>query len=147
MDMAHDHSAHDMAANHDRNAGHSVAMLRDKFWLGLALTVPVVFWSGDPRRWLGYTAATFPGSALNPPVFGTVAFLYGGIVFRRSARTELADCQPASDDLDLARDRRRIRYDLGRHVRLCSRSRSGGRSRPSSRSPSSAVAWRCVAFA
>jgi Cu2+-exporting ATPase len=79
---------------HDRHEGHSVAMFRDKFWLSLALTVPVLIWSGDPQRWLGYTAPVFPGSALIPPVFGTIVFLYGGLVFIRGARGELADRQP-----------------------------------------------------
>ena len=32
----------DHAAGHDRHAGHSVAMFRDKFWLSLALTIPVI---------------------------------------------------------------------------------------------------------
>ena len=31
---------------HDQHAGHSVAMFRDKFWLTLILTLPVVAWSG-----------------------------------------------------------------------------------------------------
>jgi hypothetical protein len=43
---------------HDRHAGHSVAMFRDNFWLSLALTIPVVFWSTDVQHWLGYTAKT-----------------------------------------------------------------------------------------
>jgi Cu2+-exporting ATPase len=80
---------------HDRHAGHSVAMFRDRFWLSLALTIPVLIWSGDPQHWLGYTAPVFPGSALIPPVFGTAIFLYGGLVFLRGARGELADRQPA----------------------------------------------------
>ncbi len=79
---------------HDRHEGHSVAMFRDKFWLSLALTVPVLIWSGDPQQWLGYAAPVFPGSALIPPVFGTIVFVYGGLVFLRGARTELADRQP-----------------------------------------------------
>jgi Cu2+-exporting ATPase len=81
-------------AAHDRHEGHSVAMFRDKFWLSLALTIPVVIWSGDPQQWLGYTAPVFPGSTFIPPVLGTIVFLYGGIVFLRGARTELADRQP-----------------------------------------------------
>ena len=32
-------------AVHDRHAGHSVAMFRDKFWLSLALTLPVASWA------------------------------------------------------------------------------------------------------
>jgi hypothetical protein len=80
--------------SHDRHAGHSVAMFRDKFWLTLALTVPVVFWSADVQNWLGYTAPTFPGSKFIPPILGTVAFLYGGLVFIRGAQGELADHKP-----------------------------------------------------
>ncbi len=91
------HAASGDAAHgaHDRHAGHSVAMFRDRFWLSLALTVPVVLWSRDPQTWLGYTAPMFPGSALIPPVLGTVVFLYGGLVFLRGARGELAGRQPA----------------------------------------------------
>jgi P-type Cu2+ transporter len=81
-------------ATHDRHEGHSVAMFRDKFWLTLALTIPVVIWSGDPQHWLGYTAPVFPGSTLVPAALGTIVFLYGGLVFIRGARTELADRQP-----------------------------------------------------
>ncbi len=86
------HVAHGL---HERHAGHSVAMFRDRFWLSLLLTVPVVIWSRDPQAWLGYAAPTFPGSALIPPVLGTVVFLYGGLVFLRGARGELAGRQPA----------------------------------------------------
>jgi P-type Cu2+ transporter len=79
---------------HDRHAGHSVAMFRDKFWLTLALTIPVIVWSEDPQRWLGYAAPTFPGSDLLPAVLGTIVFAYGGLVFVQGARRELADRQP-----------------------------------------------------
>ncbi len=88
------HPAGHEGAAHDRHAGHSVAMFRERFWLSLALTIPVLFWSGDPQHWLGYTAPVFPGSALIPPVFGTAIFLYGGLVFLRAGRRELADRQP-----------------------------------------------------
>jgi Cu2+-exporting ATPase len=56
------HAAHKMSnahGTHDRHAGHSVAMFRDKFWLSFALTIPVVFWSTDVQHWLGYTAPSF----------------------------------------------------------------------------------------
>ena len=78
----------------DRHAGHSVAMFRDRFWLTFALTIPVIVWSGDPQEWLGYTAPTFPGSELVPPILGTIVFLYGGLVFIQGARRELANRQP-----------------------------------------------------
>ena len=49
------------AAGHDRHEGHSVAMFRDKFWLSLALTIPVVLLSPDVQEWLGYSIPAFPG--------------------------------------------------------------------------------------
>src|SRR5712671_5424228 len=88
------HAAHKIQESHDRHAGHSVAMFRDKFWLSLALTIPVVFWSSDVQHWLGYTAPSFPGSKFIPAILGTVVFVYGGLVFIRGAGTELADHKP-----------------------------------------------------
>jgi P-type Cu2+ transporter len=79
---------------HDRHAGHSVAMFRDKFWLSFALTIPVVIWSSDVQGWFGYTAPVFPGSRLIPAVLGTLVFIYGGLVFVRGARHELAEHKP-----------------------------------------------------
>src|SRR6516164_5456661 len=79
---------------HDRHAGHSVAMFRDKFWLSLALTIPTAIWSPDVQHWLGYTAPRFPGSRLIPAILGTIVFIYGGLVFLRGARGELADRKP-----------------------------------------------------
>src|SRR5438309_106798 len=84
----------DTHGTHDRHTGHSVAMFRDKFWLSLALTTPVVFWSTDVQHWLGYRAPSFPGSKFIPSILGTVVFVYGGLVFIRGAWDELADHQP-----------------------------------------------------
>ena len=81
-------------AAHDRHAGDSVAMFRDRFWLSLLLTLPVLVWSGDLQEWLGYRAPSFPGSELIPPVLGTIVFVYGGLVFLRGGRDELRDRQP-----------------------------------------------------
>src|SRR5216684_4299695 len=80
--------------SHDRHAGHSVAMFRDKFWLSFALTIPVVIWSTDVQHWLGYTAPSYPGSKFIPAILGTVVFVYGGLVFIRGAWGELADRKP-----------------------------------------------------
>jgi hypothetical protein len=54
----------------DLHAGRAVAKFRDKFWRILALTVPVVFWSGDVQHWLGYNAPTCTGSQLIPTILG-----------------------------------------------------------------------------
>jgi len=91
------HAGHKIAeghASHDRHAGHSVGMFRDKFWLSFALTIPVVFWSSDVQHWLGYTAPSFPGSTFIAPILGTVVFVYGGLVFIRGAWSEVADHRP-----------------------------------------------------
>ena len=81
-------------SEHDRHAGHSVAMFRDKFWLSLALTIPVVILSPDIQQWLGYTLPSFPGDRYAAAILGTAVFLYGGLVFLRGARGELADRTP-----------------------------------------------------
>ena len=80
--------------SHDRHAGHSVAMFRDKFWLSFILTIPVVLWSPDVQHWLGYQAPSFPGAKFIPAILGTVVFLYGGLVFIRGAGRELSAGQP-----------------------------------------------------
>ena len=91
----HETRGHDMSgAGHDRHEGHSVAMFRDKFWLTLAMTVPVVLLSNDVSSWFGYSLPDVPGIGLIPAIIGTVVFAYGGLVFLRGARGELRDRQP-----------------------------------------------------
>ncbi|MEX1334132.1 MAG: heavy metal translocating P-type ATPase, partial [Candidatus Limnocylindrales bacterium] len=94
--MEHEMMGHDDHAqqDHDRHEGHSVAMFRDKFWLTLVLTIPVLIWSPDIQAWFGYAAPSFPGSGYVPAILGTLIFFYGGAVFLRSARGELAVRQP-----------------------------------------------------
>src|SRR6056297_1906277 len=71
------HSGHGDHANHDDHA----AMFRDRFWLSLVLTVPVVVWAPMIQEWFGYTAPRFPGSTWLAPVLGTIIFVYGGRPF------------------------------------------------------------------
>ena len=85
------HVGHD---THDRHAGHSPKLFRQKFWLSLALTVPVVVWSQHIQDLLGYTAPSFAGSARIPALLGMVVFLYGGLVFLRGAWDELRSRLP-----------------------------------------------------
>src|SRR6476469_1044757 len=86
------HEGH--AAGHDRHAGHSVAMFRDKFWLSLALNIPPVLLSQEVAGWIGYTIPTTQGIEYVPAILGTIIFLYGGLVFIRGAQGELADRKP-----------------------------------------------------
>ncbi len=69
-------------------------MFRDKFWLSLALTVPTVLLSPEVAGWIGYSIPSLPGIDYVPAILGTAIFLYGGTVFLRGGRAELADRQP-----------------------------------------------------
>jgi Cu2+-exporting ATPase len=93
VDHSH-HREHQQRLGHDQHAGHSVAMFRNRFWVSLALTVPVIAWSQMPQEWFGYSAPRFPGSDLIAPLLGTVIFLYGGTPFLIGARRELKARQP-----------------------------------------------------
>jgi Cu2+-exporting ATPase len=85
-----DHLVH----KHGQHTGHSTAMFKDRFWLTLALSVPVVYFSPMFGHLLGYTAPQFPGSAWIPPVLGTVIFLYGGQPFLQGGLNELKARRP-----------------------------------------------------
>jgi P-type Cu2+ transporter len=91
---AHRHEGHPTGTGHDKHAGHSVAMFRDKFWLTLLLTIPTLIWGHMLQSVLGYGAPQFPGSSWIPPLFGTVVFFYGGWPFIRGAVRELRDRLP-----------------------------------------------------
>ena len=85
-----DHAVH----THGQHAGHSTAMFKNRFWLTLALSVPVVYFSPMVGHILGYMAPMFPGSTWIPPVLGTVIFLYGGQPFLKGGLQELKDRRP-----------------------------------------------------
>ena len=77
------------ATGPDKHAGHSIAMFRDRFWLTLLLTVPVLIWGHMLPRVFGYTPPAFPGSHWIAPVLGASVFLYGGWPFVAGALREL----------------------------------------------------------
>jgi Cu2+-exporting ATPase len=89
-----EHAGHGGPAAHDKHAGHDPEVFRRQFWIVLVLTIPVVVWSREVQDWLGYRPPSFIGSDWIPPVLGTVVFAYGGLVFLRGARSELANRQP-----------------------------------------------------
>ena len=93
-DEQHSHEDHSGHGGHDEHAGHSPKMFREKFWLSLILTLPVVFWSVHIQILLGYQAPEFFGSEWIPPVLGTVIFFYGGWVFIQGAWRELSNKLP-----------------------------------------------------
>ena len=87
---------HDPAEEHghDAHAGHDPAQFRDRFWVTLALSLPVVFFSAMFQDLLGYTAPDVPGAEWVPPVLGTVIFIYGGQPFLAGAYHEARSRQP-----------------------------------------------------
>ncbi len=82
-----DHSAH---VDH---TGHEM-MFRDRFWVCLALSIPVLLYSPMIQEWLHFTAPIFPGSEWITPIFAVIVFLYGGIPFLQMAVVELRNRQP-----------------------------------------------------
>nr|WP_245192503.1 copper-translocating P-type ATPase [Arthrobacter pigmenti] len=69
-------------------------MFKNRFWISLVLTVPVVLFSHMFAMIVGYTPPEFPGSMWVSPVLGTVIFIYGGAPFLKGGLTELKSRQP-----------------------------------------------------
>jgi Cu2+-exporting ATPase len=102
---AHEHENHSThSGEHDgeHGAGHGAhvdhtgheEMFRNRFWVCLALSIPVLLYSPTIQGWLGFTAPPFPGSQWVTPVFSVIVFLYGGVPFLRMAVPELRDGRP-----------------------------------------------------
>ena len=88
------HGGHGAHAGHGGGHGDHAAMFRDKFWLTLALTIPIVAYSHMIQMWFGFSAPTFPGSRWVAPVLGTIVFLYGGWPFLVGAVDEAKQRRP-----------------------------------------------------
>lgn len=88
-----DHANHG-SSGHDGHADHA-AMFRDRLWVSLALTIPILYFADQIQEWFGYTAVSFPGSSWVNPILATVLFFYAGSVFLKGAASELSDRQPA----------------------------------------------------
>ena len=68
---------------------HRPEEFRRKFWVSLALTIPVLVYAELIQDLLGYTAPAFPGSQYVPLVFASAVYFYGGSVFVEGAYREL----------------------------------------------------------
>ena len=89
-DVSEDHAGHEAHVDH---TGHE-KMFRQKFWVSLLLSIPVLIFSSSIQGWLGYSIQPFPGSLWITPVFAVIVFLYGGVPFLRMAIPELKQRQP-----------------------------------------------------
>ncbi|SCE82544.1 Cu2+-exporting ATPase [Micromonospora coriariae] len=78
---------------HDKHAGHDPAMFRRRFWVCLALTVPVVLTSHLVLDRLGL-GLDVPGRSWVGPVLGSVVFWWGGWPFLVGAVREVRDRAP-----------------------------------------------------
>ena len=88
------HKAHGGHGGQGDHSHHDPAQFRDRFWVTLALTIPVVYFSHMFQELLGYTAPQFYGSSSIPPVLGTVIFVYGGWPFLTGAVQEARARKP-----------------------------------------------------
>ncbi len=80
-------------AGHDKHAGHDPETFRRRFWLTLALTIPLVATSHMLMEWLGYSVH-LPLMGWFGPVLGSIVFWWGGWPFLAGGVTEVRDRQP-----------------------------------------------------
>jgi P-type Cu2+ transporter len=83
----HSHGAH---VDH---TGHEM-MFRNRFWVSLLLTVPVLLFSPMIQEWFGFGMPEFTGSNLIGPAFAIVIFFYGGLPFLQMAVPEVQNRKP-----------------------------------------------------
>jgi Cu2+-exporting ATPase len=94
-DVAHPGDlTHDAAHEHDQHAGHAPEQFRRRFWVTLALTIPILVFSETIQDWLRFDIPEFAGDEAIAPVLGTVVFVYGGRVFLEGARDEVRQRRP-----------------------------------------------------
>ncbi len=87
------HPGHAGHGGHDQHAGHDPEMFRRRFWLSLALTIPLVVTSEMVMDWFGYSL-DFWGMDLLGSVLGSLVFWWGGWPFLAGGVAELRDRQP-----------------------------------------------------
>jgi len=88
-----DHEAHEAHGHHADHTGHE-QLFRQRFWVCLVLSIPVLLYSPMLQEWLGFRAPTFPGSQWIEPFFSIIIFFYGGLPFLEMAVPELRNRQP-----------------------------------------------------
>ncbi|AFZ38223.1 heavy metal translocating P-type ATPase (plasmid) [Stanieria cyanosphaera PCC 7437] len=87
----HKHHHHDRESHggHDKHAGHSLEMFRNRFYVSLILSIPVLYFSPSFQAWFNYQAIPFPGSNWVNPILAIVIYFYGGWVFIQGAWREM----------------------------------------------------------
>ena len=86
-----DHSRHDIG-----HSQHHAAMIDDfkkRFWVVLALSIPIIVLSQMVQMLFGYTLS-FSGSKIILFVLSSIVYFYGGLPFFKGARDEFNDRKP-----------------------------------------------------
>lgn len=96
--MAMDHSMHGMGGEgehraHVNHTGHE-ELFRNRFWICLVLSIPVLLYSPMLQEWFGFRVPVFPGSQWVAPLFAIVVFAIGGVPFLQMAVPEIKNRQP-----------------------------------------------------
>ncbi|MBD3276444.1 MAG: heavy metal translocating P-type ATPase, partial [Candidatus Marinimicrobia bacterium] len=93
MSQNHNQGNHDNGNHGTDHSGHE-EMFRRKFWISLALSIPVLLYSSTLQGWLGFSMPQFPGSSWITPLFSIIVFWYGGVPFLKMAVPELKKGKP-----------------------------------------------------
>jgi cation transport ATPase len=83
----------DFKIRQDFNQNHE-QVFRQKFWVSLALSIPVLLFNSSMQSWLGYSLPAFEQGRWITPLLSVIVFLYGGLPFLQIASTELKNHRP-----------------------------------------------------
>lgn len=91
-----EHAGHEELTGHGEHVSHlgHEEMFRKRFWVSLALSIPVLLYSPTVQALLAFQMPAFPGSQWIEPVFSVIIFLYGGVPFLEMAVPEVRNRQP-----------------------------------------------------
>ena len=95
------HSTHSATQSHIGDHTHAVDhtghedVFRQRFWVSLFLSLPVLLYAPMLQRWFDFRTPEFAGSELIvPPLFSIIVFFYGGLPFLQMALPEIRYRRP-----------------------------------------------------
>ena len=86
---SHVDGAHATRAGHPGHTGHDAAVFQRRFWVCLALTIPILLVASPLSEVLHFTLPPVLSNPYIPLVLSTIIFVYGGGVFLQGARNEI----------------------------------------------------------
>jgi len=94
--MTHESHQRKSSSKHEHLADHTghEQMFRQRFWISLILSIPVILYSPAIQGWLGFSLPVFAGSRWITPIFAIIIFFYGGLPFLQMAVPELRNRKP-----------------------------------------------------